>query len=90
MGSYRDLSSRPDGAFTKLMEWQMSGGEPTPGVNKDMPISSGGRGPPTESEEIEHMLQSEGELDEVGESDQEIQGSKVSEKVTEAVEEKRR
>lgn len=26
-GSYQDLSSRPDGAFTKLMEWQMSGGE---------------------------------------------------------------
>lgn len=28
MGSYRDLSTRPEGAFTKLMEWQMSGGEP--------------------------------------------------------------
>lgn len=27
-GSYEELSSRPDGAFTKLMEWQMSGGEP--------------------------------------------------------------
>ncbi|OQD73161.1 hypothetical protein PENDEC_c016G06011 [Penicillium decumbens] len=26
-GSYEELSSRPDGAFTKLMEWQMSGGE---------------------------------------------------------------
>lgn len=31
-GSYEQLSSRPDGAFTKLMEWQMSGGDtpPTP------------------------------------------------------------
>lgn len=31
-GSYEELSSRPDGAFTKLMEWQMSGGDipPTP------------------------------------------------------------
>ncbi|KAJ5669382.1 hypothetical protein N7462_010452 [Penicillium macrosclerotiorum] len=29
-GSYEDLSSRPDGAFTKLMEWQMSGGDPVP------------------------------------------------------------
>lgn len=29
-GSYEELSSRPDGAFTKLMEWQMSGGEPAP------------------------------------------------------------
>ncbi|KAJ5796586.1 uncharacterized protein N7518_005126 [Penicillium psychrosexuale] len=28
-GSYEQLSSRPDGAFTKLMEWQMSGGETT-------------------------------------------------------------
>lgn len=26
-GSYEELSARPDGAFTKLMEWQMSGGE---------------------------------------------------------------
>ena len=26
-GSYAELSQDPDGAFTKLMEWQMSGGE---------------------------------------------------------------
>jgi ABC-type bacteriocin/lantibiotic exporters, contain an N-terminal double-glycine peptidase domain len=26
-GSYEELSAHPDGAFTKLMEWQMSGGE---------------------------------------------------------------
>lgn len=29
-GSYEELSSRPDGAFTKLMEWQMSAGEIQP------------------------------------------------------------
>lgn len=29
-GSYEELSSRPDGAFTKLMEWQLSGGDATP------------------------------------------------------------
>ncbi|KAI4100046.1 MAG: hypothetical protein L6R37_005686 [Teloschistes peruensis] len=29
-GSYKELSSRPDGAFTKLMEWQMSGGDAAP------------------------------------------------------------
>jgi putative ABC transport system ATP-binding protein len=29
-GSYEELSSHPDGAFTKLMEWQMSGGDPPP------------------------------------------------------------
>ncbi|KAJ6096663.1 ABC transporter integral membrane type 1 [Penicillium sp. IBT 16267x] len=28
-GSYTELSARPGGAFTKLMEWQMSGGEAT-------------------------------------------------------------
>ena len=26
-GSYAELSQDPDSAFTKLMEWQMSGGE---------------------------------------------------------------
>ena len=26
-GSYAELAARPDGAFTKLMEWQMSGGD---------------------------------------------------------------
>lgn len=26
-GSYEELSSHPDGAFTKLMEWQMSGSD---------------------------------------------------------------
>ncbi|KAF7161803.1 hypothetical protein CNMCM5623_007268 [Aspergillus felis] len=34
-GSYEELSARPDGAFTKLMEWQMSGGEVT-----DQPITA--------------------------------------------------
>ncbi|KAJ5983633.1 ABC transporter integral membrane type 1 [Penicillium waksmanii] len=38
-GSYEELSSRPDGAFTKLMEWQLSGGEaqnpPTRSVEPD-------------------------------------------------------
>lgn len=91
MGSYKELSSRPDGAFTKLMEWQMSGGEPTSGGNKDMPVIGGGRGLPTESEEIEHMLQSgESDHDDISESDEEIQGSKAAEQVTEAMEEKKK
>jgi putative ABC transport system ATP-binding protein len=38
-GPYEELSSRPDGAFTKLMEWQMSGGEtkspPTKAIEPD-------------------------------------------------------
>jgi putative ABC transport system ATP-binding protein len=36
-GSYRELSSRPGGAFTKLMEWQLSGGETTPPPPKSHP-----------------------------------------------------
>lgn len=33
-GSYEELSSHPDGAFTKLMEWQMSGGDTPPSPAK--------------------------------------------------------
>ena len=60
-GSYRDLSSRPDGAFTKLMEWQMSGGEPT-----EAPAAV--RGPPTEQEEsIAKLGEEEDESEDVEE-----------------------
>ena len=50
-GSYQELSNRPDGAFSKLMEWQMSGGEPTPNTSS-MNISPSPRGPPTDNEEV--------------------------------------
>ena len=94
VGSYKELSTRPDGAFTKLMEWQMSGGEPTPGGNKDVPISGGGRGPPTESEEIEHMLQSEDpeheDHEEGPDSIETTPGSKVSENVAPVTEERKK
>ncbi|OJD25026.1 hypothetical protein ACJ73_03606 [Blastomyces percursus] len=59
-GTYKKLSSRPDGAFTKLMEWQMSGGEG--GVGPLPHDSSAGRGPPSEKEELQQMLQ-EGDED---------------------------
>jgi putative ABC transport system ATP-binding protein len=88
MGSYRELSSRPDGAFTKLMEWQMSGGEDPESHAKELAINPGGRGPPSETEEIHHLLdQSE---EDVVESEEDMQGSKVQETVTEAVEEKKK
>ncbi len=32
-GSYEELSARPDGAFTKLMEWQLSGADTQPPVS---------------------------------------------------------
>lgn len=72
-GSYKDLSADPNGAFTKLMEWQMSGGETNDTRNTG--IASEPRGPPTESEEIQHRLESRGEGD--GEEDVEEEGLKV-------------
>jgi putative ABC transport system ATP-binding protein len=85
MGSYKELSSRPDGAFTKLMEWQMSGGEARGEVNKEMGISAAAQGPPTESEEIEHLLHS-GEGEGESERDEEMQSSKEEATVEQAVE----
>lgn len=49
-GTYEELSSRPEGAFNKLMEWQMSGGESEPAAKTPRP---------TEEEEIERELERE-------------------------------
>lgn len=47
-GTYAELSSNPHGAFSKLMEWQLSGGE----------VQAQVRNPrPTEEEEIERELE---------------------------------
>ncbi|KAJ5216971.1 ABC transporter integral membrane type 1 [Penicillium chermesinum] len=58
-GSYEELSSRPDGAFTKLMEWQMSGGE----ADK----------PPTRADQLDQLWElekeAESEPDEVEEEE---------------------
>ncbi|KAL4768824.1 P-loop containing nucleoside triphosphate hydrolase protein [Aspergillus nidulans var. acristatus] len=35
-GTYEELSARPDGAFTKLMEWQLSGGDSKPPVSPSL------------------------------------------------------
>lgn len=87
MGSYKDLSTRPDGAFSKLMEWQMSGGET---VNERDPSTSKQSPSPTQDEEIEYSLRArEGEED-IHESDEEMQGSKLQEQVAEAVEQKKK
>ncbi len=84
MGSYKDLSSRPDGAFTKLMEWQMSGEAPRNNVD-ELAIGAEHKGPPNEHEEIEVELEDPNE----GESEEEIEGSKAQETVKEAVQEKK-
>ncbi|KAL9112567.1 MAG: hypothetical protein Q9227_003138 [Pyrenula ochraceoflavens] len=76
MGSYAELSARPEGAFTKLMEWQMSGGEKR-GIEdreRESTAVEGERsGPPSEQEEIEHLLSSgeaEGESESESESEE--------------------
>lgn len=63
-GSYEELSSRPDGAFTKLMEWQMSGGDQVPA-------------PPTRAVPPEELYKLENEAEEQElEEDEEIEESK--------------
>lgn len=52
-GTYEELSSNPEGAFNKLMEWQMSGG--------DVPTRDVRSSKPTEEEEIERELEEEKE-----------------------------
>ena len=98
-GSYRDLSRRKEGAFTKLMEWQMSGAETGnmsthSEAGRDMAVrGEGGRGPPTEKEEIQLALdegsgEQEGESESESEGEEEeatVAGSKAQEAVEKAV-----
>ncbi|KAK2755022.1 ATP-binding cassette permease mdl1 [Arachnomyces sp. PD_36] len=58
-GNYNELSSRPDGAFTKLMEWQMSGGD----VGSTQKIDSSARGPPTEKEHLQQQIMEETDIE---------------------------
>jgi putative ABC transport system ATP-binding protein len=85
MGSYKDLSNRPDGAFTKLMEWQMSGGETSAADLSRLSIEGEQKGPPNEKDEIEAELEKPDDSD----VDEEIQGSKAQEVVSEAVQQKK-
>lgn len=65
-GSYAELSSRPDGAFTKLMEWQMSGGDIVT-ENRDKHPE------PEEGEELMHDVEEDAE----SESEGQEEGEKV-------------
>ena len=62
-GSYKELSTNPNGAFTKLMEWQMSGGEANDTAGKALTttIAPEPRGPPTDTEEVMHDFESQEE-----------------------------
>ncbi|KAL8645143.1 MAG: hypothetical protein Q9210_006872 [Variospora velana] len=66
-GSYAELSGRPNGAFTKLMEWQMSGGDV---VTEDRSK----RPEPEEGEELMHDVK-KGDAEAEGGGEEE--GSKV-------------
>jgi putative ABC transport system ATP-binding protein len=48
-GPYKKLAANPNGAFNKLMEWQLNGGDAEPRRDPR----------PTESEEIERSLEEE-------------------------------
>ncbi|KZF21725.1 ABC transport system ATP-binding protein [Xylona heveae TC161] len=54
-GTFKELSANPDGAFTKLMEWQMSGSDISDSGSGG--ISQEARGKPTEAEELEQELE---------------------------------
>ena len=83
-GSYKDLSANPNGAFTKLMEWQMSGGDTEKGSG-ELGVDTEKRGPPSESEEVLYDSgQEEGEGEEEGmkvRGKRESKGEVVLEKV---------
>ncbi|KAL2870813.1 ATP-binding cassette permease mdr2 [Aspergillus lucknowensis] len=42
-GTYEELSSRPEGAFTKLMEWQLNGGDSQPPVSPSVDSEDPGK-----------------------------------------------
>lgn len=54
-GTYHELSNNPNGAFTKLMEFQMSGGEVQDGgEGRKLGIDTEGSGPPDERDRVLH------------------------------------
>jgi putative ABC transport system ATP-binding protein len=83
IGTFEELSNKPDGAFTKLMEWQMSGGEAPQEDAHKLGVGVRATGPPTEKEEIEHLLRSDD--GEEAESEEKIEESKAQEVIEEAV-----
>ena len=60
-GTYQELSSRKDGAFTKLMEWQLSGGGAGEGGGDMMKPARETEPWLTEHEEIQLRHHSDGE-----------------------------
>ncbi|SPN98833.1 probable multidrug resistance protein 2 [Cephalotrichum gorgonifer] len=69
IGRYADLSEDPHSAFSKLMEWQMTGGEPTELLRRDVSL-----GHITEIEELEQDLDREVDEDADAEEEGEVDG----------------
>ncbi|RVX74363.1 hypothetical protein B0A52_01488 [Exophiala mesophila] len=88
MGSYKELSSRPDGAFTKLMEWQMSGGEAERSKLNELAIDPDRAGPPSEKDAIEADLE-EDDGDQEEDEEERLKSSKAEEIVSGAAESKK-
>jgi putative ABC transport system ATP-binding protein len=59
-GTYQELTSKEDGAFNQLMQWQLTG-ESSFEQPKSQPI-------PTEEEEIEYDLEKDDEGDEISQT----------------------
>lgn len=83
MGSFKELSSNPESAFTKLMEWQMSGDSGPPSQAEH---SAARKGIPTEEEELQHRIDSQEESEDIDEEGLKVR--KGDETKTEAVLEK--
>ncbi|KAL8677972.1 MAG: hypothetical protein Q9186_005638 [Xanthomendoza sp. 1 TL-2023] len=88
-GSFWELSNNPDGAFTRLMEWQMSGGDTTTTTGAGQQGEAAAPKPePDESEELAKGVE-EGEVgDGEGEVGDKVRGNRETgaEKVLEKVE----
>lgn len=63
-GSYADLSQDPNGAFTKLMEWQMSGGETKGGPEMKNDVEPEAKETLSGYEDVVEGLSEESEVDE--------------------------
>ena len=79
-GSYKDLAANPEGAFSRLMEWQMSGGE-TRGAEEK-------RKPPPPPGESDVALDGLGDGEEVGVDEEGLKVRRGAETKSEAVLEK--
>ncbi|KAL8819769.1 MAG: hypothetical protein Q9223_001868 [Gallowayella weberi] len=80
-GSYRDLSRDPEGAFSRLMEWQMSGGDTTTTTGQQQQQVEAAPKPEAEGEGEGEVASGEGEEGDKVRGDRVTGPEKVLEKV---------